>query len=224
MNLPSAETTKRDDVDAAASFEYEENGNIIKQIMTNYTAETVDFFDYIYDSNGKRIRANYTGADGYLLYYTFVYDNEGRLISQKYEEENGYKYDYNLTYDENGNIIREEYVINGESVIYNIDCIIDEKGRLVKEVCTYPDDSQESMEYTYNEKGYLIKEVYKMYDGNQTVYDFTYDEHGNVIKEVFTNVDGTTNYVKTEYKLMYIPTGITEGTYAFFVDFWGDRL
>ena len=63
-----------------------------------------------------------------------------------------------------------------------------------------------------------------MYDGNQTTYDLTYDEHGNVIKEVFTDVDGTTNYVKTEYKLMYIPTGITEGTYAFFVDFWGDRL
>jgi hypothetical protein len=93
MNLPSAETTKREDVDAVASFEYDENGNIIKQIMTNYTAETVDFFDYIYDSgdvsdghggilNGKQDAMTYFGDDEEMYHQPFS-QGEDRLVSKK---------------------------------------------------------------------------------------------------------------------------------------------
>jgi YD repeat-containing protein len=223
MNLPASEITIREDVYACAEFVYDDNGNIIKQIMINKTAETVSEYEYIYDGNGKRIAANFSAADGSRASHAFAYDNEGRLIEENYEDD-AYAYNRKITYDQNGNIIKEEYIIDGVTSVYSIDVTLDDAGRVAKEVCTYPDGSLESLEYTYDKNGNCVKKVFTDYDGEKATYDYIYDIYGNVTAEIFTNPDGSIYYIKTKYVLMYVPTGITEGTELFFIDYWATRL
>jgi YD repeat-containing protein len=94
---------------------------------------------------------------------------------------------------------------------------------IIKEVCTYEDGSEESLEYSYDTNGNCARIVYTDAYG-ENFYDYTYDEHGNVVKEVFTDSDGNVQYVNTKYELLYIPCGITDGTDYFFRGLWKDRL
>ena len=61
-------------------------------------------------------------------------------------------------------------------------------------------------------------------DGERYTYDYTYDENGSLVQERLTDNDGAEQYVKIKYQLLYLPTGVTQGTEMFFIDFWGDRL
>ena len=225
-NLPKSEITIRADAQAVSSFIYDENGNLIKQVMTKNTETEpeVYVYDYTYNSKGQRISAYYTAFDGFHVSYTFEYDENGRLTKQVYQDDSGADYRYTMVYDENGNMIRNEGLFNGESQVLNMVYTLDDNGRVIKEVCTYPNGYQETIDYEYDEHGNLVKETYTEGDGGQSVCDYEYDEHGNVIKETYTDEDGVVQYVKTEYILLYLPTGISHGTEAFLREFWGDRL
>lgn len=225
MNLPISETTMRPDAQAISKFEYDDKGNIIKQIMiVNTESEPeVSTYAYTYDSQGHLMTGDYVGYDGYCATYTFKYDEKGNMVEQTYVDEYG-TYEYFMAYDENGNMIRQEAVYGDEREVLNISFTFDEKGRAIREVCTYPDGSQESIDYTYDQNGNMIKYLFTEDDGDQSFYDYTYDANGNVIKEVFTDDDGEVQVVETEYELLYIPCGITEGTDYFFRGLWGDRL
>ena len=225
-NLPISELTIRADAQGGSEFIYDEKGNLIKQIVTKNTEgdPEISYYDYIYDSNGEhRIKANAVFYDGSKVSYTFEYDAKGNIIRQTYEDVTG-MYEYLSTYDENGYLIVQEGRYGTESYSCTVSYSFDDKGRVVRELYTYMDDRQESFDYTYDAKGNLVKQVYTDFNGDQNTYDFGYDEHGNVISEVFTDYDGSVYYVKTQYELLYIPCGITDGTEAFFRDFWGDRL
>ena len=225
QNLPASEATVREDVNAVAEFVYDESGTILKQIMTNHTTGTVVSYSYTYDSNGKRIGAVYSDQSGTVASHVFEYDSNGNLVKETYTGADGLVYVYASTYDENGNIISQEGSYDGMTY-YSLDVsyATDANGRVIREVCTYSDGSQESLDYTYDEMGNRIKSVYTDFEGLQTCYEYTYDSNGNVLKEVCTDPDGVVQYVKTEYVLLYIPTGITEGTRLFFIDFWSTRL
>ena len=225
MNLPISETTMRPDAQAICKFEYDDKGNITKQIMIVNTESdpTVSTYEYTYDSKGYLMTGHYVGHDGYCATYTFKYDEKGNMVEQTYVDESS-TYEYFMAYDENGNMIRQETVFGDMNQVLDISYTFDEEGRATKEVCTYPDGSQESVDYTYDQNGNRIKYLFTESDGDQSFYDYTYDANGNVIKEVFTDEDGSVQVVETEYELLYIPCGITEGTDYFFRGFWGDRL
>ena len=225
MNLPISETTMRPDAQAICKFEYDDKGNITKQIMIVNTESdpTVSTYEYTYDSKGNLMTGHYVGHDGYSATYTFKYDEKGNMVEQTYVDESS-TYEYFMAYDENGNMIRQETVFGDMNQVLDISYTFDEKGRATKEVCTYPDGSQESVDYAYDQNGNRIKYLFTESDGDQSFYDYTYDANGNVIKEVFTDEDGSVQVVETEYELLYIPCGITEGTDYFFRGFWGERL
>jgi YD repeat-containing protein len=225
MNLPIRETTMRPDAQSICNFEYDDKGNITKQIMIVNTesAPEVSTYEYTYDSKGYLMTGHYVGHDGYSATYTFKYDEKGNMVEQIYVDESS-TYEYFMAYDENGNMIRQETVFGDMNQVLDISYTFDEEGRTTKEVCTYPDGSQESVDYTYDQNGNRIKYLFTESDGDQSFYDYTYDANGNVIKEVFTDDDGSVQVVETEYKLLYIPCGITEGTDYFFRGLWGDRL
>lgn len=225
INLPISETTMRSDVQAISKFAYDDNGNIIEQLMIKNTAgdPEISRYVYTYDNQGNLITANYTAHDGYKASYTFEYDEKGNNVRQIYTDDYN-EYEYLMTYDANGNMTRQEIVYNGESQVLNIDITYDDNGRIVKEVCTYDANTQETLDYTYDEKGNCTKEVFTYVDGKQSIHDFTYDDYGNVIQEVFTDSDGSVQYIKTKYELLYIPCGITAGTEYFLRGFWADRL
>ena len=223
LNLPMSETTIRSDVQAVCKFLYDANGNIIEQIMTNNTEAGPEISNYVYtyDDNGYLLTANYTGYDGYVSSYTFSYDDKGNNIKQIYVDEYA-TYEYSMTYDENGNMLTQDLVYNGEFEVMNVVLTYD-GGIVIREVCTYDDGSQESLEYGYDANGNCTRTVFTDANG-ENVYDYTYDEHGNVVREVFTGSDGSVQYVNTKYELLYIPCGITDGTDYFFRGLWKDRL
>ena len=225
LNLPISETTIRSDVQAVSKFVYDDKGNIIEQIAIKNTEADPEISRYVYTYNidGYLASANYTGYDGYVAAYTFWYDDKGNNTKQIYVDGYG-TYEYLMTYDENGNMLSQTLVYNGESEVMNIDVTYDNNGMIIKEVCTYEDGSQESLEYSYDANGNCARIVYTDADGEESAYDYTYDEHGNVVKEVFTDSDGNVQYVNTKYELLYIPCGITDGTDYFFRGLWKDRL
>ena len=225
LNLPTGEITMRPEAQAINHFEYDEYGNVIKQtLVVNTDGEPeISYIEYTYDSYGKLIAAYSNYADGSEIYYAFEYDEKGNIIKETREAE-GYEYESNVTYDEHGNAVKMETVTNGVTEIFLKVITYDENGRISKENLTYPDGSEDSVDYVYNEDGNCIKQIYTDPEGAISTRDYTYDEHGNVVEEVVTDADGNVQYVKTEYELMYIPYGITDGTESFFYGYWGDRL
>lgn len=223
-NLPISETTIRSDVQAVSKFAYDDNGNIIEQTTIKNTAGDPEIYRYVYtyDEKGHLATANYTAHDGYVASYTFFYDDEGNNTKQIYEDEYGV-YEYLMTYDENGNMLSQALVYNGEVESMNIVVTYNDSGLIIKEVCTYYDGSQESLDYSYDVDGKCIRVVFTDANG-ENIYDYTYDDHGNVIKEIYTSFNGTVQYVNTKYELVYIPYGITEGTDYFFRGLWSERL
>lgn len=223
-NLPISETTIRSDVQAVSKFAYDDNGNIIEQIMIKNTAGDPEIYHYVYtyDEKGYLLTANYTAHDGYVASYTYLYDDKGNNTKQIYVDANG-TYEYLMTYDENGNMLTKMLVYGGEVQSMNIVVTYNDSGVIIKEVYTYYDGSQEYVDYDYDVNGNCTRVVFIDANG-ENIYDYTYDEHGNVIKEIYTSFDGNVQYVCTKYELVYIPYGITEGTDYFFRGLWSERL
>ena len=225
-NLPKSQAIMRPDAQAIYNYIYDENGNMIKQVVTMNTDDghVVSIYEYTYDAKNQRIRAEFEMYNGVTGYHAFTYDEDGNLIKQAYEDSQGNSYECFMSYDEKGNKIRSENVSGGVSEVINISYQFDDKGRAIKETWTYPGDFGESSDYTYDANGNKLSEVFTAWDGDQCRYDYTYDENGNVLKEEFTGYDGIKEHVIIEYELKYIPCGITVGTEAFFVEIWAGRL
>ena len=225
LNLPVRETVMRADVQALYDLVYDENGNMIEQIliMNTDTEHQISTYKYSYDTEGRRVSANYLSHDGISVSYNYEYDEKGDNVKIKYEDSD-VTLEYFMTYDDNGRMIRNDMVKNGETVTLNISYVADEQKKTMKEIWAYEGMGEEYIDYTYDAKGNIIKKVFTDFDGDQHTYDYTYDENNSLIYELLTDNDGGQQYVKIEYQLLYIPTGITQGTEMFFIDFWGDRL
>lgn len=222
-NLPSKESTARDEMYSVCEFVYNENGDIIKQIANKngiiYT------YDYTYNPDGTRNSAIYTAPDGIGATHRFTYDENGRLLRETYEDASGVElYSCEYTYDEKGNAIAQDVVEGELAYRLEIEFVYDANGKLTREVCDYGEGVQELLDYTYDENGNMIKKVFTSYDGSQICYEYTYSADGNVIKEVLTDAQGTVQYVEIEYKLMYIPNGLTAPTELFFSEYWSSML
>ena len=225
INLPISENTMRPDVQAISKFVYDDNGNIIEQILILNTdgEPEISRYVYTYDSNGHLITGNYTSHDGYTSSYTYEYDDRGNNVKQTYVDEYSV-YEYTMIYDANGNITSQVISYNGGSDVFNTAFSYDDNGNVIREVDTYSDGTQEYRDYIYDEKGSCIREVFTDLSGAQSIHNFTYDRSGNVVEEIFTDTDGSVQYVKTKYELLYIPCGITDGTDYFFRGLWSERL
>lgn len=221
QNLPSKEIVEREDVSAVYDFIYDEKGNILSQILT--MDGNVTRYDYTYDTNGRRIAADYSAHDGVTVNYIFDYDEAGNMSYVYYGESTGLVYEYYFTYDEMGKTSREEVVSGDDRYIYDINREYDANGNEIRSYCAY-DGMEEISEYTYDDKGNCTKYTYSQSDGTGFTYEYFYDENSNMIRETYIDNENILEYVEIEYKLLYIPTGITGGTEYFFIDFWGDRL
>ena len=226
-NLPKIQSVMRPDAQAIYEYVYDENGNIQKQLVKKNSEEGYEFssYEYTYNANGQRIKAEFVLHGGATGFHTFTYDENGNLIKQTYEDSHGNAYTYIMSYDDKGYRTRLDTVFLVESEVINISYQFDDNGRVIKEATTYPDDTVEYVDYTYDAKGNKLSEVFTDNEGVQYGrYDYTYDENGNTIKEEYTHANGDKEYVIIEYELMYVPSGITHGTEIFLTEVWGTRL
>lgn len=214
-NLISKYETHREGLDATCDFFYDEKGDIIQQVANINGA--ISSFDYIYNANRQRDVATYKVEGVVQSIHKFIYNEKNLVKVYRIEDiEGNLLQQLTYTYDEKGDSIREEYVEPDYGYVFDIEYQYNDKGLLIKKSGKYDDGGSESWEYTYDANGNMIKLVYTDYDGSVYVYEYTYDDKGNVLKEILTSEDGVTQYVEYEYKLLYLPTGLTDATILFF--------
>ena len=198
-------STDSNDRKTVDDYEYDENGNLIKCILTNYKEEK-GVYDYTYDENGNLVKKISVLTNGNMETVEYTYDDNGRLVKEyaisritveyKYDEKgnliekiNTYLPDDSesinrYTYDENGNLIKDVYTSYGINK-HIIDYTYDANGNLIKKVFIHSDGMEYINEYIYDSKGNLIKDVYYTSDDQRYVTDYTYDENNNIIKSIY---------------------------------------
>ena len=217
-NLPEKDMITRNETDKyVCDFVYDENGNILKQIMNKDGG--VSTYEFIYGSaHGFPDIAINTPHNGPQATHEFTRNEQGQLIREVYTSEGVVAYDYNPFYDEKGNVIREEYRESDPPHIIHISYEYNENDQVIKKIRDFG-SGYIIFEYTYDEQGNVTKEVYTYNDGHQIIYEYTYDEFGNRTKVVRTE-DGEVQFVETDYKLLYLPLDFPTGSKYFFGQYW----
>ena len=210
-------------VEAESAFSYDEHGDMVHVKITK--GDFTETYNYAFLKDGMFATSVYENSDGYMLYHSLIYNENGDLSTQFCWDNAGSFYEAYYYYNESGELVSQKVqYFAGYSSVYYISYIYDENGRLVKEVCDYEEGYQESLEYSYDANGRLIKKTLISYDGSQSFYEYAYDVNGNRISKTLTDSEGTVQTITTEYKLVYIPCGVTYGTKDFFTQFFDNIL
>lgn len=169
--------------------EYGEDGNIIKEILTNYDSDTgkkiyEKISKYTYDENGNLIKYDFFSREGKEvenLRWKREYDEDGRGTGfYLYDNEKTASYKSKTEYDENG------WVISYKSY--------DKKGNVLVR-----------KETEYDESGKVIKENYYDADGNLIqYYENEYDDFGSLTRQTMYENGVLKSEKQTSYAYHYI--------------------
>ena len=218
-----------------SEYTYDKDNNLIKKVHTDKNGNT-STYEYTFDDKGNSVKSVYLRGD-YKIVTEHTYDENGNCtgsVNKQYRGEtlvdtNTYAY----TYDENGNLIEDVRTSDRGTETYTMtydergNCITvssydsyyggystyaeytyDEKDNCILQVRTLTNGETMIITYTYDENGNLIREV----KGDNDIYEYTYDEHENLIK--YENKwENDSESVEAEYKLVYIPTEMTDEEY-----------
>ena len=210
-------------VESESAFSYDEHGDMVHVEITR--GDYVETYDYAFLKNGMFATSVYENSEGYMLYHSLTYNENDDLSTQFCWDNAGSFYEAYYYYNESGELITQKVqYTSGYSSVYYISYIYDESGRLVKEVCDYEEGYRETVEYSYDTNSRLVKKTSTAYDGSQSFYEYGYDVNGNIISKTLTDSEGTVQTITTEYKLVYIPCGLTYGTNDFFTQFFDNIL
>jgi hypothetical protein len=164
-------------------YEYNEYGNEIKSIYTNYDEDgTATVKQYIseYDGSNNLLKSTLYTEDGTALPdCEYEYYDSGKLKSET-SYYKGVKDQY-CEYDENGNetliIYYDDNGVDEDKTIYEYD----QNGNKIKETITYK-DYEEISTYEYDSDNNLIHKVH--YEDGNISYDTTYDSYGNETRDI----------------------------------------
>ncbi len=199
-------------------YEYDENGNIIRETAETGNYRTIAVLEYDsddrrtcvridkfnnnkmyawqserteYDSDGRvsTIESTYAMGDGLLSDTTvYVYDSLGNLVKKEIFLNDGNKQIYTYFYDSAGKRIKKNYIY-GNGESTTTDYFYDE-GNEIKRVIEFSDGPKYRCESDY-ESGRKTKSRMYSSDGSLIVEsEYFYDDNGRVIKEVRKKEDG----------------------------------
>ncbi len=200
------------------SFAYTQNGNL-ERITYPFTAEEViynydeidriqqitdlwgDTTNFTYDNAGRRMQLEYPNE--VTTSYNYNEDNYLTDIWTNSSTESSIAY-YGYSYDPVGNRISETSLDTTEIFEY------DDIYRLTSVDTTYPDASNEIIDYTYDNIGNRLSKIVQggpttsyTYENNLiktegtggfNTYSFTYDNNGNLIQRSYSGYSDLTNY------------------------------
>lgn len=130
------------------TFEYDEQGRVVKNIRTSSYGE--ELYTYTYDENGMLIE-EFQGDRTFAITYTF--DDQNRVATQtKVNQDGGYTMVYSYTYNEDGTVATETQT--SETSTWVLTFTYDEKGRVIAEEAVKDEDGSHSYtSYTYGVVG-----------------------------------------------------------------------
>ena len=186
-------------------YTYDDERRLIKEVHS-YGDGEVYTEEYTYDADGNRIRSVYLYPGGGRI-TDYTYEN-GVLVRTVETYGDGSVYTTDFVYDESGKLVREEFDSrDGLSGTYTY--IYDENGNMIEERDIYSDGESAFYIYTYDEKGNMLTANFTYTDSFSYSEEYTYDEDGNLTKLVYAIPDGDTQIWEREYKLVFIPCGVT---------------
>ena len=169
--------------------EYGEDGNIIKEILTQYDSDTgrktnEEVSEYTYDDKGNMTKYDFISREGKEIKnfrWEREYDEAGRGTNfYLYDNEKAASYQSKIEYDENDRMISYMgYDKNGNVIVRR--------------------------ETEYDTSGKVIKENYYDADGNLIqYYEYEYDDFGNLTRQTMYE-NGVIKFEKqTSYEYHYI--------------------
>ena len=211
-------------------YEYDKNGNIIKETSEcgNYKAIALSG----YDSEGKWIWYKEELYNAESLYcsrcYQTLFDSQGRKskdITIHTDSDGTYSINSDYEYDSSGNVVKNEITFaSGRKQVY---CkSYDADGKLTKKICTYANSDVTTSDYFYDNDGNEIKRVVERSNGKKYIYqsyyengrktrqctflpdgemldesEFSYDENDRLIKKIRKNQNGETVIYKYAYNI-----------------------
>ena len=212
-----------DIVEEKQENEYDEDGNIIREIQTSYDSDTgqkqsqtID--EYTYDDNGNRIGyANY--HDGEKETYSFlwerVYDENGRETAfYLYDNEKAASYKSESEYDENGRMINYTGYDKNGNILVKRETEYDTSGKVMrKNEYDSNDNLIRYFENEYDDFGNLTRQtIYKngiLKSEKQTSYAYHYI--GNIDAEAAEYMDHDMTPEEYYLKQREIFTGFLNG-------------
>ncbi len=201
------------------TYEYDDNGNIIKK--TEYTKGFLGIFsvrerqydiEYTYNENGDisqeliHIEDFCTSlTDGHQIYdegYNYIYNENQQLIRKEitnHSDAEGVLCGYEYEYDEQGNCVKEyTYYTDGRKEL-EVEKIYDSQNQPIKKrrIANFGDSSwlDSETEYTYDLDKKLIYEKtlhYAHYEDEENSYSqvkYYYDELNRLVKQEATSFD-----------------------------------
>ncbi|MBE6783554.1 MAG: hypothetical protein E7536_06035 [Ruminococcaceae bacterium] len=170
-----------DSVDMIYEYEYDSEGNMIKETIVSDEYESCT--EYEYDENGN-VKKSSDYENEYFVEYE--YDSNGNLVEERiYDCE--YEYLNVYEYDSYNNITKStEYEYDGDVFTFEAEYEYNADDKPIR-VMIYDEDANKSSMYEieYNSNGEVIKETdYDFDDTVRSVTEYEYDEKGNMTKEV----------------------------------------
>lgn len=190
-------------------------------VSSDGTRDIIDEYDY--DDNDRLIRTKTLTGDNGTIMCTYEYNTVGLKSKQElfYNDETTPYYVYEYFYDANGNILKEECKSKDASGGHTTEYEYDEAGNQIRLLYSYgvgdaktPDIEQS---YTYDDKSNVINKKYYSHQTKYYEYDtFVYDDYGNAIKKTHITSSALHEKTETEYKLVYLPCGLTDNIKSYF--------
>lgn len=199
-------------------FNYDEKGNVIKEIYTSSSMPT-RVIHYEYDKKGNEIKRTFMLAPDYSAptITKKTYNTKGQLINTTFSyNKDTIKYQYSKT----GDIVKEFRYSKGELIRWNSKKL-DQKGRVVEETFG-PEKNGPSGKLIkkYDKNGNLLQEARLMSDGtNSYDYRYTYDENNRMTKmEQGQPIDDEMRYTATTYRYFLDRNGNVREKYEYYED------
>ena len=185
------------------SYEYDANGNMIKDTWTaddgSYGSRT-----YTYHSNGSRASSEEITyqADGSWYKSTSTYDENWRQLTTTWSSSDGSYGSSSYTYDSNGvRVSSEDITYQADGSWYKNTSTYNESGRQLTSTWSSSDGSYGSSSYTYHSNGNQASSTYESHytDGSWSKYVDTYDENGRALTYEQSSSYGATITGSYEY-------------------------
>lgn len=185
-NLVFEITTEADGGQTLQEWEYDQWGNVIKEVMTDGDYSTLS--EWVYDENGNLLSSTYKNGTQHFT-YEYRYDQYNQMTyssTTNHESGDHFAYIYKNEYDQKGQIVRiTELSTENGTTFYTREFSYDENGNLVKVIHNNAVGDHAVTDYQYDINGRLTEATCDHFYG-ETLLDtrsveYTYDENGNTL-------------------------------------------